>query len=222
MSQRLKQKAPVYYKGLNNSSTATELEILDTGRKRNNKNVYRAEEVLAEKKIGKRTYYLVMWYGWGSDDCTWEPTQNLLDVRLLHFWEHPAPDMRQVDYYVERLLSCFETALKERLRSVKVLDFPVAIFRYLFHGRGVDKKRGNKSLNEEDFDPHWFPNNWHSGLINKRGTKRIILFPVVVRSFLSKSPKLYQKHKSGEVREKKQRIIQRLSVTIFKDTFNSY
>ena len=101
--------------------------------------------------------------------------------------------MRQVEFHVERLLSCFEAALKERLKSVKQLDFPVAIFRYLFNGKGSSLKRGGKSLTREDFDPSWFTGNWYSALINKRGTKRIILFPVTIRSFLHKSPKLYKK-----------------------------
>ena len=96
------------------------------------------------------------------------------------------------------------------------------MFRYLFHGRGVDKKRGYKSLNKDDFDPPFFPKDWHTGLINKRGTKRIILFPVIMRSFLSKSPKLFYKQKSGDIVEKKRRIIQRVTITIVKDTFNTY
>ena len=97
-------------------------------------------------------------------------------IFFCRLWECPSPDLRQVKFYVDRLLSCFETSLKERLKSVKQLDFPVSMFRYLFHGRGVDKKRGYKSLNKDDFDPRFFPKDWHTGLINKRGTKRIILF----------------------------------------------
>ena len=43
------QKRPDY-KALNNRSTASELEILATCKKRRN-DVYQAEEVLAEKKV---------------------------------------------------------------------------------------------------------------------------------------------------------------------------
>uniref|UniRef100_A0A7M5UMW5 Chromo domain-containing protein n=1 Tax=Clytia hemisphaerica TaxID=252671 RepID=A0A7M5UMW5_9CNID len=222
MSLRLKSKTKLNYSGLHHSSTASELEIMEWRSIRKRKDVYQAEETLAEKRIGKRTFYLIKWLGWGSEDATWEPACNILDAAIIQFWECPAPEMRQVSFYVERLLSCFEASLKERLRSVKQLDFPVSIFRFLFNGRGLDKKRGYKSLNKDDFDPQWFPKDWHTGLINKRGTKTMIRFPIVMRSFLSKSPKLFQKQKSGEILERKRRIIQRITVTIVKDTFNSY
>ena len=49
---------------------------------------------------------------------------------------------------------------------------------------------------------------------------RAVVFPVTIRCFLSKSPKLYFKNKAGEIESKKQRLVQRLSVTIYKETFN--
>ena len=137
------------------------------------------------------------------------------------FWESPEPDLRQVQFYVERLLSCFESALKERLKSIKQLDFPVAIFRFLFNNKGVDMKRGYKSLEKKDFESLWFAGNWYSAFINKRGTKRAIRFPVAIRSFLSKSPKLFSKCTFGKLEIKKQRIVQRISLTVFKETFYS-
>jgi len=80
-----------------------------------------------------------------------------------------------------------DSALKERLKTVRQVDFPVAIFKYLFNGKGLDLCRGSKSLNKEDFDPAWFPKDWHSSTINKRGSKRAIVFPVIFRSFFRKT-----------------------------------
>jgi len=212
----------VHYKSLNDFSSASEHEVLAQQKVcRRRRDVYNAEEILAEKKIGKKTHYLVKWERYSTSDCTWEPAENLLDRRLLQFWEQPCPDFRQVEFHVERLLSCFDASLKERLKSVKQLDFPVAIFRYLFHGRGLDKKRGSKQLYKHDFDPQWFPNDWHKSIINKRGSRREIVFPITIRCFLSKSPKLFKATNSGEIQEKKHRLVQRLSVLVFKDTFNS-
>ena len=135
------------------------------------------------------------------------------------FWNRPAPDEREVLFYVERLLSCFESALKERLVSVKHIDFPVAIFRFLFLGKGEGLLRGVLSLQNGDFDPKFFPSDWHSVVINKRGTSRKILFPVTLRSFLAKSPPLFERRDDG-IFAKKQRLIQRLSITVYKETEN--
>uniref|UniRef100_A0A7M5WXK7 Chromo domain-containing protein n=1 Tax=Clytia hemisphaerica TaxID=252671 RepID=A0A7M5WXK7_9CNID len=174
MEKKSCRKARFSYKFLHESSTATDHEIIhELRRKRSKKDVYQAEEVLAEKKIGKRTHYLVKWHGWGSETSTWEPVENILDQRLLDLWEKPMPDIRQVSFHVERLLSCIEAALKNRLKSERQIDFPIAIYRFLFNGRGEDKPRGVKVLQKKDFDRRWFPKDWYVSLINERGTKRV-------------------------------------------------
>ena len=81
--------------------------------------------------------------------------------------------------------------------------------------------RGSRSFEKSDFDPKWFPEKWDAAIVSKRGTKRSIIFPVVMRSFLSKSPKLYNRNKVGnEILDKKPRLIQRLTMTVVKDTVN--
>ena len=52
MSMRLREKSKLDYQGLHISSTASELEILEaTSKTKRRKDVYQAEEVLAEKKV---------------------------------------------------------------------------------------------------------------------------------------------------------------------------
>uniref|UniRef100_A0A7M5XM07 Chromo domain-containing protein n=2 Tax=Clytia hemisphaerica TaxID=252671 RepID=A0A7M5XM07_9CNID len=72
------------YKSFHVSSTASEHEAMAASRRRKTgANVWQAEEILAEKKIGRHTKYLIKWAGFGTEDCTWEPRENLLDERLL-------------------------------------------------------------------------------------------------------------------------------------------
>jgi hypothetical protein len=45
--------------------------------------VYLVEKVVAKKKVGRKVMYFVKWEGYTSADNTWEPTQNLANVRHL-------------------------------------------------------------------------------------------------------------------------------------------
>eukprot|EP00111_Clytia_hemisphaerica_P010588 TCONS_00030958-protein len=212
----------VHYKSLNDFSSElfSEHEVLALQKVcRRRRDVYNAEEILAEKKIGKKTHYLVKWERYSTSDCTWEPAENLLDRRLLQFWEQPCPGFRQVEFHVERLLSCFDASLKERLKSVKQLDFPVAIFRYLFHGRGLDKKSGSKQLYKHDCQSFPMIGTKASLIREEAGEKLPFQSPFGV-SYLNlqnySRPQIAERFK-----KKKHRLVQRLSVLVFKDTFNS-
>lgn len=121
-------------------------------------------------------------------------------------------------FFVERLISIFESALKERLSSSKYLDFPIHIFRFLFFDMG----RGVYAYPREDFCLLFFTNGWDEVLINKRGTKRSIHYPVYIKSFFSKSTKVYFSDAQGSIRPKKQRLVQRLMVTFMKETTNPW
>ena len=45
--------------------------------------IYTVERIVAKKKVGQKTQYLVKWEGYCSDQNTWEPLQNLKNVRDL-------------------------------------------------------------------------------------------------------------------------------------------
>lgn len=42
---------------------------------------YTVEKILEKKKVGKKTLYYVKWDGFPSDQGTWEPLQNLKNVK---------------------------------------------------------------------------------------------------------------------------------------------
>ena len=52
---------------------------------------YEVEELLAERIRDKGgrvlTEYLVKWVGYSTEDNTWEPHRNILDVELMHKFE---------------------------------------------------------------------------------------------------------------------------------------
>ena len=43
--------------------------------------VYEVEAILDVRKQKKRIYYLVKWLGYGHEENTWEPIQNLKDAK---------------------------------------------------------------------------------------------------------------------------------------------
>ena len=45
--------------------------------------IYTVERIVDKKKVGQKTHYLVKWEGYNSDQNTWEPLQNLKNVRDL-------------------------------------------------------------------------------------------------------------------------------------------
>ena len=42
---------------------------------------YTVEKILERKKVGKKTLYYVKWEGFPSEQGTWEPLQNLKNVK---------------------------------------------------------------------------------------------------------------------------------------------
>ncbi|KAF2365980.1 Chromo domain [Trinorchestia longiramus] len=54
--------------------------------------VYAAECILKKRQRRGRLEYLVKWKGWSSKHNTWEPSENILDVRLLEAFEESQRD----------------------------------------------------------------------------------------------------------------------------------
>lgn len=42
---------------------------------------YIVEKIIQKKRIGKKTLYLVQWEGFGESDATWEPLNNLKNIK---------------------------------------------------------------------------------------------------------------------------------------------
>lgn len=43
--------------------------------------IYTVEKIVSKKRLNQKTLYLVKWEGYGSDQNTWEPVQNLSNVK---------------------------------------------------------------------------------------------------------------------------------------------
>jgi len=48
---------------------------------------YEPEEILAEKTVNRKKYYLVKWRGWDERWNTWEPKAHLRGTKVLDTWE---------------------------------------------------------------------------------------------------------------------------------------
>ena len=53
----------------------------------NQGDVYQAERILDEKKIRGVRYFLIKWQGWDTAHNTWEPQKNILDRRLIQYFD---------------------------------------------------------------------------------------------------------------------------------------
>ena len=49
---------------------------------------YKVAKVLSKKKIGKTMYFLIHWEGYGPEEDSWEPKENLAKAResIWTFW----------------------------------------------------------------------------------------------------------------------------------------
>lgn len=50
--------------------------------------VYAAERIMKKRTRRGKVEYLVKWKGWSQKHSTWEPEENILDVRLIDIYEH--------------------------------------------------------------------------------------------------------------------------------------
>ena len=55
---------------------------------------YKVEKILEKKKFDDQVLYLVKWRGYGYEDCTWEPRENLATAKesLKEFFDSPPLD----------------------------------------------------------------------------------------------------------------------------------
>lgn len=51
--------------------------------------------ILAERKVGRQTEYLVRWAGYRNNENTWEPRKHLEKTQVLANWEKLAPERRE-------------------------------------------------------------------------------------------------------------------------------
>ena len=129
-------------------------------------------------------------------------------------FEHPSLPPEEVAHFSEVLFNIFEAGLCQDLGSKFTIDFPIRAFNFFFRDKGQQHSRGTWALCKEEFSLCRFPQGWDRAWINVRGTERELLFPVLLRPFLSRSTQLY--HADGSKRQR--RWTQRLSISFRKHT----
>ena len=119
-----------------------------------------------------------------------------------------------MERFSETLLNTFKAGLRQSLSSEFIFDFPIKAFNFFFRGKGEQHSQGTWALYKQDFSLCKIPVVWDRAWVNTRGTERELLFPVLLRSFLSRSTQLY--HADGSRRQR--RWTQRLSISFLKHT----
>ena len=129
-------------------------------------------------------------------------------------FECPTLSDEEVETFSEMLLNIFEAGLCQNLSSKFIIDFPIRAFNFFFGSKGEQHSRGTWALRKEDFSLCRFPARWERAWVNARGTERELLFPILLRPFLSRSTQLYCTDGSRRQR----RWTQRLSISFRKHT----
>lgn len=205
-----------FYTDLNKLSMADVLDVGPKKKKRKTlKGVFKAERLVAVKntKSDEQPVYLVKWRGWGSEHNTWESESHILDHGLLRYFRNPSPPEDVFAENLERLKNIIESGLAEPLLTKKTVEMRHDVFRKIVK-RTVLNLNTKIWLSEADFDRKYFPEGWQSTYSTKRGDRRTIIFPIVVRLFLGRSHKLY----CAEGKELPRRWTEKLTIAFVKET----
>jgi len=99
--------------------------------------------------------------------------------------------------------------LKSKSRLPVVIDFDHDCFRVLFSGKGKKSRDGKYMLmGKNDFDDCNWDCDWDT-IFNKNLEGSKILFPMKLRIYLGKSPKLYKRGSDGLAQETKRMYIEK-------------
>lgn len=132
---------------------------------------------------------------------------------LSSYFRNPSPPEDVFAENLERLKNTIESGLAEPLLTQKTVEMRHDVFRKVVK-RIVLNLNTKIWLSEADFDRRYFPEGWHSAYSTKRGDRRTIIFPIVVRLFLGRSHKLY----CAEGKELPRRWTEKLTIAFVKQT----
>lgn len=62
-------------------------QVNESGKRKNNTTDYEIADIIDDKLVNRKKYYLVRWKGYGKDDDSWEPKKNLNCPYLLDKYE---------------------------------------------------------------------------------------------------------------------------------------
>ena len=111
------------------------------------------------------------------------------------YFERPCPPKDLVDLCVDRLRIAVMEALRHKGPEQRVVvEFCHEVYKYLFmkKGKNSNVEKSWNMFEEGDFDKCYFPANWNQ-IIDEHGDGVKLKFQVKMRSFLSISPRTYQK-----------------------------
>lgn len=132
---------------------------------------------------------------------------------LSSYFRNPSPPEDVFSENLERLKNTIESGLAEPLMTHKTVEMRHDVFRKVVTRRVLNLNT-KIWLSEADFDSKYFPEGWHVAFPTKRGDRRTIIFPIVVRLFLGRSHKLY----SAKGQELPRRWTEKLTITFVKQT----
>ena len=184
MSKRSRPE-PGFYRELQKISFERRRRLLP--RKEVLPDLYFVERLVAKRKVGKETQFLVKWENYGPEEITWEPVQHLPDMAVSTFENPPQLDPEWISEARKRLALILERGLKSNRTTDVTVEFRHILLRHLFPRLPSHLSSTPFLATKEDFVGAGLE-GYIERFVTVTGGRRQVMFPVLIKPQLGRAP----------------------------------
>ena len=174
--------------------------------------LYNVERLVAKKKVGARSEYLVKWENYSTEQMTWEPEHHLPDTAIALFENPPTPQPEWIAEARERIAIALELGLKIFTQTDATLHISHVVLRHLFPRLPLELVSTAFEATEEDFAAAGLA-DFTERIVTFNGGRRKIDSPVFIKPFLGKAPAF----RTAEGERSQQRKLEKVKLTFTKN-----